>query len=82
MKRVKAACIFQTLIFSQKDDCGISIEQQLKLNRGEVEKYKISLERSHTRYQITDEKEQADGSILVKVRKQYNVKADVSEYFE
>lgn len=82
MKRVKAACIFQTLIFSQKDDCGISIEQQLKLNQGEVEKYKISLERSHTRYQITDEKEQADGSILVKVRKQYNVKADVSEYFE
>lgn len=82
MKRVKAACIFQTLIFSQKDDCGISIEQQLKLNRGEVEKYKISLERSHTRYQITDEKEQADGSILVKVRKQYNVKTDVSEYFE
>ena len=82
MKRVKAACIFQTLIFSQKDDCGISIEQQLKLNRGEVEKYKISLERSHTRYQITDEKGQADGSILVKVRKQYNVKADVSEYFE
>ena len=82
MKRVKAACIFQTLIFSQKDDCGISIEQQLKLNRGEVEKYKISLERSDTRYQITDEKEQADGSILVKVRKQYNVKADVSEYFE
>ena len=82
MKRVKAACIFQTLIFSQKDDCGISIEQQLKLNRCEVEKYKISLERSHTRYQITDEKEQADGSILVKVRKQYNVKADVSEYFE
>ena len=82
MKRVKAACIFQTLIFSQKDDCGISIKQQLKLNRGEVEKYKISLERSHTRYQITDEKEQADGSILVKVRKQYNVKADVSEYFE
>ena len=44
MKRVKAACIFQTLIFSQKDDCGISIEQRLKLNRGEVEKYKISLE--------------------------------------
>lgn len=82
MKRVKAACIFQTLIFSQKDDCGSSIEQQLKLNRGKVEKYKISLERSHTRYQITDEKEQADGSILVKVRKQYNVKADVSEYFE
>ena len=83
MKRVKAGrAIFQTLIFSQKDDCGISIEQQLKLNRGEVEKYKISLERSHTRYQITDEKEQADGSILVKVRKQYNVKADVSEYFE
>ena len=28
-----------------------------------------------------DETEEADGSILVHVRKQYNDKADVSEYF-
>lgn len=32
--------------------------------------------------QITKEAEQPDGSILVRVRKQYNDKADVKEYFE
>lgn len=81
MKRVKAACIFQTLIFAQKEDCGLSCEQQLQINRGDVARYKESLNRSGTRYQITTETEQEDGSVLVHVRKQYNDKADVSEYF-
>ena len=81
MKRVKSACILQTLVFSQKDDIGLSRETILSLNHDELEKYKRSMERSHTRYQILDETEEADGSILVHVRKQYNDKADVSEYF-
>jgi hypothetical protein len=73
MKRVKAACILQTLVFAQKDDCG--------LNHDEVSRYKATMDRSRTRYQITEETEQSDGSVLVRVRKQYNDKADVSEYF-
>ena len=81
MKRVKAACIFQTLVFQQKEDCGLSRDAVLSLNREEVQRYKHSLERTRTRYQITGEEEQADGSILVHVRKQYNEKADVIEYF-
>lgn len=81
MKRVKAACILQTLLFMQKEDCGLSHSAILDLNRREVENYKKTLERSHTRYQITGQEEQADGSILVHVRKQYNDRADVSEYF-
>lgn len=81
MKRVKAACILQTLVFSQKDDLGLSRDAALSLNREEVKRYKQSLERTHTRYQIVSEDEQEDGSILVRVRKQYNEKADVSEYF-
>ena len=81
MKRVKAACILQTLVFSQKDDCGLTHEQQLKANHGEVNRYKATMDRSRTRYQITEETEQADGSVLVRVRKQYNDNADVSEYF-
>ena len=43
--------------------------------------YKATMDRSRTRYQIVEETEQADGSVLVRVRKQYNNKADVSEYF-
>lgn len=82
MKRVKAACIFQTLIFSQKDDLCFSKERILELNRDEVKRYKASLERTGTRYQITEETALDDGSVLVKVRKQYNDKADVSEYFD
>ena len=81
MKRVKAACILQTLVFSQKDDCGLTREQQLKITHDDVIRYKAAMDRSHTRYQITEETEQADGSVLVRVRKQYNEKADVSEYF-
>ena len=81
MKRIQAACIMQTLVFSQKDDCGLTREQQLRLNRGEVASYKAAMDKSRTRYQITEETERSDGSVLVRVRKQYNEKADVSEYF-
>ena len=81
MKRVKAACILQTLVFSQKDDCGLTHEQQLRVNHDEVIRYKATMDRSRIRYQITEETEQADGSVLVHIRKQYNGKADVSEYF-
>lgn len=73
--------ILQTLAFSQKDDCGLTHEQQRKINHDEVNHYKASMDRSRIRYQITEETEQADGSVLVRVRKQYNDKADVSEYF-
>ncbi len=82
MKRVKAACIQQTLVFAQKEDCGFAREQILSMNRQEVSRYKSCLERTHTRYQIVSEAEQEDGSIVVRVRKQYNDKADVAEYFQ
>lgn len=81
MKRVKAACILQTLIFQQKEDCGFTRDQILKANRQEVRRYRDTLERTRTRYQIISEEEQENGSILLRVRKQYNDKADVSEYF-
>ena len=81
MKRVKVACILQTLVFAQKEDCGLTREQQLRLNRDEVSRYKATMNRSRTRYQITEETEQSDGSVIVRVRKQYSDRADVSEYF-
>ena len=81
MKRIQAACILQTLIFVQKEDHGLRPEEALQLNRAEFAQYKANLERTHTRHQITDVQELADGSILVRVRKQYNAKADVDEYF-
>ena len=82
MKRVKAACVLQTLIFAQKDDCGLTREQQYKVNCEEGERYKAAMDRARTRDQITEQTEQPDGSVLVLVRKQYNDRADVSEYFK
>ncbi len=81
MKRVKAACILQTLIFAQKPEDGYSKEKALKLNYADIEHYKKMLERSRTRYIISDTEEQEDGSIIIHVKKQYNDKTDVAEYF-
>jgi len=81
VKRVKAACILQTLIFAQKPEMNYTKERALKINKEEVEHYKASLERAKTRYQIVDIAETEDGSIVLHIKKQYNDKADVSEYF-
>ncbi len=81
MKRVQAACIMQTLLFAQKEEYGLSRERALQLNRAEFEQYKEKLHQTRTRHLITGEEEQEDGSILVHVRKQYNNKVNVDEYF-
>ena len=81
MKRIKSACILQTLVFAQKPDLGFDRDHVLKLNLDEIEHYKRNLERAKTKYQIVDTAEQEDGSAIVHVKKQYNDKADVSEYF-
>ena len=82
MKSVKAVCILQTLVFMQKEDCGLSKNSIIETNRCEFEHYKQRMERTSTRYQIISQEEQVDGSLVVRVRKQYNDKADVSEYFQ
>ncbi len=81
MKRIRSACIAQTLIFSQKPDAGYSKDHALRLNRNELDSYKTSLDRARTRYIILDEQVCDDGSIVIRVKKQYNHTADVSEYF-
>ncbi len=81
MKRVKAACILQTLVFSQKPELGLSFEMANRINRDEFEHYKQSLERAKTRYVIVDTEDLQDGSVVVHVKKQYNMTADVTEYF-
>ncbi len=81
MKRVKAACILQTLVFSQKSELGFSKEHMNKINHEELERYKESLVRSKTRHIIVDVTDAEDGSVIVHVKKQYNDISDVSEYF-
>lgn len=70
MKRVQAACICQTLHFFQKDEVTKSIQE--KMANEELEKYKLSLERSRTQFRILEEIKQDDGSLVIKIIKQYN----------
>ena len=70
MKRIKEACICQTLHFMLKEVVGH--DYAVKIVRDEIEKYKASLERSRTQYKILEETEQPDGSVIIKIKKQYN----------
>ncbi len=79
MKRVKAACICQTLHFMLKED--VAHEWAVKQVQDELEHYKRSLERNRTQYKILEETTQPDGSILVKVIKQYNA-SPVGDYLK
>lgn len=53
----------------------------LELNKAEAERYKNQLERTKTRYVIDSETEESDGAVIIKIRKEYNSKIDVEEYF-
>lgn len=77
MKRVKSACVCQTLHFMLKD--GVEHNYAVKLVQEEVEKYKHDLERNRTQYRIVEQTEQPDGSIIIKVIKQYS-SAPVGDY--
>lgn len=77
MKRIKAACICQTLHFMLKENIGR--DYSLKLVQEEVAHYKQSLERNHVQYRILEEHTLEDGSIMIKIIKQYN-QSPVGDY--
>ena len=79
MKRVKAACITQTLHFLLKEDIGR--EYAKKLVTEEVKKYKDSLDKNKTQYKILSEETQADGSVIIEIKKQYNT-SPVGNYLD
>lgn len=79
MKRVKAACICQTLHFMLKED--VEHDDAVKQAEQELENYKKNLERNHTLYKITEQTNQPDGSIIIKVIKQYN-SSPVGDYLD
>lgn len=79
MKRVKAACICQTLHFMLKEDLGH--ESAARMVREEVAQYKRNLEKNRTKYKIVEETTQPDDSIIVKVVKQYNA-SPVGDYLD
>ena len=79
MKRVKAACIYQTLHFQLKEEMEYSLA--VKHVEAEYAQYKRHLEHSRTEYKIVEELPQQDGSLIVKVIKQYN-NSPVGDYLK
>lgn len=79
MKRVKAACIVQTLYFLLKEDVGH--DYAIKLVNEEVKKYKEQLDKNKTQYKILSEQVQQDGSIVIEIKKQYNT-SPVGSYLD
>lgn len=70
MKRIRAACLEQTVHFFLKE--GTSSEAGKQQVRREYEAYIAQLERNRTRYKIIEEHEQPDGSLMIKIKRQNN----------
>ncbi|MDD3138504.1 MAG: hypothetical protein PHX08_05985 [Lachnospiraceae bacterium] len=77
MKRVKAACITQTLHFLLKEDIGH--DYAIKLVNEEVKRYKEQLNKGRIQYKILSEDIQSDESVIIEIKKQYNT-SPVGDY--
>jgi len=62
-----------------KDDLGH--DYAVKLVREEVEKYKASLDKNRTKYKLVSEETQPDGSVMIRIIKQYNT-SPVGDYLD
>lgn len=79
MKRVRAACLNQTIQFRLKEE--IDHETTVRNIREEYNNYKKQMESNGTLYKILEETEFADGSIQIKVKKQIN-NYDIGDYLK
>ena len=79
MKRVKAACLLQTLSFQSKDMYPSELAK-MQVQK-EYEEYVSLMERRGTQFKILEKQVQPDGSIFVKLMKQNN-QQPVGDYFD
>ncbi len=70
MKRIKAACIYKTIHFQLKEDLGHAAA--VAAAEQEAAAYQAALERKRTQYRILEKTTQPDGSVLMKLKMQYN----------
>lgn len=79
MKRIKEACICQTLVFLPNE---ANEEAKAKSQvREEVASYKRKMEEGNVVFKILEEKENPDGSVEIKLKKQYGL-SPVGSYLE
>ncbi|MCD7994396.1 MAG: hypothetical protein LUK37_22485 [Clostridia bacterium] len=79
MKRIKAACIVQTLHFQLKEDVGESYAKTLV--QQDVKAYKEKLTKAGTKHKIISEETQEDGSVILEIKKQYNT-SPIGDYLK
>ena len=77
MKRIQSACLEQTIHFALKED--LAHDEAVELVKKELEGYKTALDRKRVQYRIEEERALPDGSLLLKIKKQYN-SYDCGEY--
>ncbi len=80
MKRVKSACITQTIHFTNMEKKGNEYGKQ-KVQE-EVARYKKRLDRERTRYKIITEEIQEDGSVIMEIVKEYGNNKSVGNYLD
>ncbi|SMC81834.1 hypothetical protein [Papillibacter cinnamivorans] len=71
MKRIKYACLEQTIHFQLKEDL-VGHEEAAAAVREELEQFKQKLDRKRIQYKIIEETVQPDDSILLKLKRQFN----------
>lgn len=79
MKRIKSACLLQTVCFQSSDP--YPSEFNKRQIRQEYETYKTSMLRRGTKFKILKETVCPDGSIIVELKKQNN-QQPIGEYFD
>lgn len=63
MKRITSACLEQTIRFDTYNDAD---------PKEDVKRFLELLDRKRTKYQVVEEREESDGSVILKLKKQYN----------
>ena len=79
MKRIQSACLEQTIRFVMKDD--IPREEARQMVQAEYRHYLEQMDRNRTGYKVLEEAPQADGSLIIRLKRQYN-NYDVGDYLQ
>lgn len=74
MRRVKSACIIQTIQFLPKDGLNGVYEKRRHV-KAEVERFKERMKRDRIKFKIISEESQEDESIIVELIREYENKS-------
>ncbi|MDD3138508.1 MAG: hypothetical protein PHX08_06005 [Lachnospiraceae bacterium] len=80
MKRIKAASITQTIVFSRSEN--EPKEYAKRKVQEEIERYKYRLNRENTKYKILSEKTQENGSVIMEIVKECGNRTLVGTYLD